>query len=94
MAKLRMSLMTDQRMPEREVRGTPMQRLAAPLEQHDIFAGCPHMSKEPKEKREKPVPKQENPAGPHARPELTEKEKTPGSGMLPEPDEPNSGPTS
>jgi hypothetical protein len=51
------------------------------------------MSREPKDKREKPVPKRESPAGPHARPELTEKEKTPGSGMLPEPNDPNAGPS-
>jgi hypothetical protein len=46
-----------------------------------------------KRKKAKPKPKQENPAGPHARRELTEKEKTPGSGMLPEQDDPNPGPT-
>jgi hypothetical protein len=33
------------------------------------------------------------PAGPHARPELTDKDKTPGSGMLPEPDDSNPSPT-
>ena len=32
-------------------------------------------------------------AGPHAAPELTDYEKTPGSGMLPEPDDPNISPT-
>ena len=53
----------------------------------------PHMTKATADKREKPVPKQENPAGPHARPELTEKDKTPGSGMLPERDDPNQGPS-
>lgn len=52
-----------------------------------------HVTKEPNSKREKPVPKQPNPAGPHARPELTEEEKTPGSGMLPGPDDPNPGPS-
>jgi len=51
------------------------------------------MTNETKDKRKKPVPKQENPAGPHARPELTEKEKTPGSGMMPERDDPNQGPS-
>jgi hypothetical protein len=51
------------------------------------------MTKATADKREKPVPKQENPAGPHARPELTEKDKTPGSGMLPERDDPNQGPS-
>jgi len=45
------------------------------------------------DKRKKAKPKQENPAGPHARPELTEKEKTPGSGMLPEQGDPNPDPT-
>lgn len=56
------------------------------------------MTAKPKQQREKPDPKKphprpENSAGPHARPELTEKDKTPGSGMLPEPDDPNAGPT-
>ena len=51
------------------------------------------MSKQRKDQREKPAPKQENPAGPHAQPELTEKEKTPGSGMLPDTDDPNAGPS-
>jgi hypothetical protein len=32
-------------------------------------------------------------AGPHAAPELMDYEKTPGSGMLPEPDDPNISPT-
>jgi hypothetical protein len=81
--------MRDQRMPEKEVR--ELQRLAASREHDSGFRGWSCM-REPKDKREKPVPK-ENPAGPHARPELTEKEKTPGSGMLPEPDDSNSGPT-
>jgi hypothetical protein len=35
-----------------------------------------------------------NPAGPHAAPELTDNEKTPGSGVLPEPGDPNISPTS
>jgi len=34
-----------------------------------------------------------NPAGPHAAPELTDSEKTPGCGMLPEPGDPNVCPT-
>jgi hypothetical protein len=35
-----------------------------------------------------PKPDQEPPlAGPHAKPELTDKDKTAGTGMLPEPDE-------
>jgi hypothetical protein len=33
------------------------------------------------------------PAGPHARPELTDYDKTPGSGILPRPDEDNTQPT-
>jgi hypothetical protein len=33
-------------------------------------------------------------AGPHATPELTDLEKTPGCGMLPEFGDPNSSPTS
>ena len=42
-----------------------------------------------------PKPGQElPPAGPHAKPELTDKDKTGGTGMLPEPDEKNvEGPT-
>jgi hypothetical protein len=32
-------------------------------------------------------------AGPHARPELTDYDKTPGSGILPRPDEENTQPT-
>jgi hypothetical protein len=31
--------------------------------------------------------------GPHAKPELTDPEKTPGSGMLPQADDPNESPT-
>jgi hypothetical protein len=34
-----------------------------------------------------------NSAGPHAAPELTDTQKTPGSGMLPEPGDPNASPT-
>jgi hypothetical protein len=33
------------------------------------------------------------PAGPHGRPGLTDPEKTPGAGTLPEPDDPNPAPT-
>ena len=33
------------------------------------------------------------PAGPQARSELIDEEKTPGTGMLPEPGDPNSSPT-
>jgi len=32
-------------------------------------------------------------AGPHARPDLTDYDKTPGSGILPRPDEDNTQPT-
>ncbi|WP_022720488.1 hypothetical protein [Rhodopseudomonas sp. B29] len=32
-------------------------------------------------------------AGPHAKPELTDQAKTPGTGMLPEPGDPNESPT-
>ncbi|MGJ5175684.1 hypothetical protein ACQR16_02700 [Bradyrhizobium oligotrophicum] len=32
-------------------------------------------------------------AGPHARPELTDKDKTPGTGILPEPGDSNPSPT-
>jgi len=35
-----------------------------------------------------------NPAGPHARPELTDEDKTPGTGMLPEPGSNNPSPSS
>ena len=82
----------DQRESQAEV--ARQRRLTAALEHDDAFAGCQGMTKERKENREKAVPKQQNPAGPHARPELTEEEKTPGSGMLPEPDDPNQGPSS
>jgi hypothetical protein len=34
-----------------------------------------------------------NPAGPHAKPELTDESKTPGSGMLSEPDDSNDAPS-
>lgn len=34
-----------------------------------------------------------HPAGPHATPELTDTDKTPGCGVLPEPDDPNISPT-
>jgi len=41
-----------------------------------------------REKDRRPKPDQEPPlAGPHAKPELTDKDKTAGTGMLPEPDE-------
>lgn len=35
----------------------------------------------------------EHPAGPYARPELTDSDKTPGCGVLPEPGDPNISPT-
>ncbi|MCG6205445.1 hypothetical protein LPW26_12405 [Rhodopseudomonas sp. HC1] len=40
----------------------------------------------PAEDRSDPA-RDPNPAGPHAEPELTDKSKTPGSGMLPEPED-------
>ncbi len=41
-----------------------------------------------REKDRRPKPDREPPlAGPHAKPELTDKDKTAGTGMLPEPDE-------
>ena len=42
---------------------------------------------DPRPQREKP------PSGPDARPELLDPEKTPGTGMLPDPDDPNPSPT-
>jgi hypothetical protein len=48
-----------------------------------------------REKDRQPKPEQQPPlAGPHAKPELTDKDKTAGTGMLPEPDEKDvEGPT-
>lgn len=38
---------------------------------------------------QRPAPSPERPAaGPHAKPELTNPEATPGAGLLPDPDEP------
>jgi hypothetical protein len=34
-------------------------------------------------------PDEKSPAGPHDTPELTDKEKTPGTGMLPDADDPD-----
>lgn len=46
------------------------------------------------EKGSRPPAKGEQPsAGPHAKPELTDETKTPGTGMLPEPGDPNESPT-
>jgi hypothetical protein len=46
------------------------------------------------DKAEKPARKPDIPLpGPHARPELTNNEKTPGSGMLPDPDKSNEAPS-
>jgi hypothetical protein len=50
------------------------------------------MTSKPDKKPPSPA-QQDNPAGPHAKPELTEEEKTPGTGMLPEPGDPNPGPS-
>jgi hypothetical protein len=42
--------------------------------------------------KQKQISREDTPAaGPHARPDLTDKDKTPGSGMLPDQDNP--GPT-
>jgi hypothetical protein len=47
-----------------------------------------------REKDRQPKPEQQPLAGPHAKPELTDKDKTAGTGMLPEPDEKDvEGPT-
>jgi len=46
------------------------------------------------EKDKAPKPNPDIPApGPHARPELTDNDKTPGSGMLPDPDDSNPAPS-
>ena len=46
------------------------------------------------DKNQKPEPERKGPAaGPHARPELTDKDKTPGSGMLPDPNDSNPAPS-
>jgi len=41
----------------------------------------------------KPHPDHLPPAGPHARPDLMDEDKTPGTGMLPEPGDSNPSPT-
>jgi hypothetical protein len=47
-----------------------------------------------KKKKSRSVnPERMPPAGPHATEELTDKEKTPGSGVLPDVDDPNISPT-
>jgi hypothetical protein len=47
-----------------------------------------------KDKADKPDRKPDIPLpGPHARPELMNHEKTPGSGMLPDPDKSNEAPS-
>jgi hypothetical protein len=52
------------------------------------------MATKPKDPELKPKPEPDMPpAGPHERPELTDPEKTPGAGTLPEPDDPNAAPT-
>jgi hypothetical protein len=45
----------------------------------------------PRDSRAKPPPRT---AGPHAAPELTDYDKTPGSGMLPDSGDPNVSPSS
>lgn len=52
------------------------------------------MTQNPKDPEQKPKPEPDMPpAGPHERPELTDPEKTPGAGTLPEPDDSNPAPT-
>jgi len=46
-----------------------------------------HKDQKPASEPEIPVP------GPHARSELTDKDKTPGTGMLPDPEENNPAPS-
>lgn len=49
-----------------------------------------HMRNDPKKPKPKRRPKPDTklpPAGAHAKPELTDSEKTPGSGVMPDPDE-------
>jgi hypothetical protein len=50
------------------------------------------MAKDKPKSKSKPAPDIPVP-GPHARPELIDPEKTPGTGMLPDPDDPNPSPT-
>ena len=44
-------------------------------------------------RKEPPAAPDQHSVGPHATPELTDAEKTPGCGVLPEPDDPNISPT-
>ena len=50
---------------------------------------------EHKEEKEEPQERKLPPAGPHAKPELVDSSKTPGTGMLPDPesDDANQAPT-
>ncbi len=62
-----------------------------------------HPDRKPRDRRElrdadapatkRPGPESMPSAGPHARPDLTDKDKTPGTGMLPEPGDANPSPT-
>jgi len=56
------------------------------------MSDSPH-NQTPEQGKVTDAPRLVNSAGPHARPELTDLEKTPGCGMLPEPGNPNAGPT-
>ncbi len=59
-----------------------------------LHARFDRMATKPEDPEQKPKPEPDMPpAGPHARPELTDPEKTPGAGTLPEPDDPNPAPT-
>jgi hypothetical protein len=53
---------------------------------------CTGMDQEKQPERRPPEKKIPSP-GPHADPELIDQEKTPGSGMLPEPEDTNPSPT-
>jgi len=53
---------------------------------------CSDMGHEKQPERRQPEKKIPSP-GPHADPKLTDPEKTPGSGVLPEPEDPNPSPT-
>ncbi|GLH81868.1 hypothetical protein SSBR45G_67770 [Bradyrhizobium sp. SSBR45G] len=57
-----------------------------PEEQHETQGAAPP---EVKQHEAEKMPS----AGPHARPELTDNDKTPGTGMLPEPGDANPSPT-
>lgn len=43
--------------------------------------------------KDEPKPHREKPLQPEVRPDLIDPEKTPGTGMLPDPDDPNPSPS-